>query len=118
MMMANLDQTDAANAKAGEWLVIRDWNLTVRQIDKVTPKFFQLAGARFPSRIGRTDRKIICRAPDEEAAQHLRDSIAGIDGEYNRRRSAADADRRERVEAAEDARQKAIARLLASRVSA
>ena len=102
---------------AGAWVVLRRWGLDIRKIDKVTPKLFRLGdgSARYPTQIAHNDRSIVCFAPDAKTAERYRDSVREIDGEYNRRRRAADGDRNAIVAAAEEARQNAIAKLLSER---
>lgn len=106
--------------QVGEWIILRDWSLSVRQVDKITPKLLKLGAGtqRYPSQVFRGDRKIIAVAPDRQIAERIRDGIGGIDGEYNRRRAAADEERSKRVQAADVARQEAIAKLVAREVSA
>jgi hypothetical protein len=112
--MSNPDNSGIANA--GDWIILRNWSLSVRKIQKVTPKLLKLGegSSRYPTQVGRDDERIICVVPTREIAEQLRSAIAGIDGEYGRRLRAANGDRDARVRAAEEARQKAIARVLAS----
>lgn len=111
---------DPSRVAAGDWLVIRDWNIHVRQVGKVTPKLFKFgAGSnRYPTQISIDSDRILAALPDRITAERVRDSIGGIDGEFSRRRHAADQERNARVEAAKQARDKAIARLVASAIEA
>lgn len=105
---------------AGDWVIIRHWGLDYRQIDKVTPKQFRLGmgSRRYPTQIGREDRRIVASfAGSQEDAAALRDAIAGVDGEFNRRRSAAEQERSERVKAATEARDSAVEKLLRRRLA-
>lgn len=109
-----------AETVAGEYVILRGYGLSYRKIDKMTAKQFQLGegSARHPSRVSRDDKRIVCFASDPDDAKRLHDSIAGIDGEYNRRCRAANEDYRARCKAAGDARVIAIAKLLAERAKA
>ena len=114
---------DASQAKplvpsAGAYVIWRDWDINVREIAQVTPKLLRLKRGGYPGQLRIDDKRIIAFLPDRETAMRLKDSIGGVDGEFHRRRAVADQDRNQRVQAAEEARDNAIARLLASAMSA
>lgn len=97
---------------AGEYVIWRDWGLNVREIAQVTPKLIKLRRGGYPSQFQIADKRILAFVPDYETAVRLKDSIAGVDGEFHRRRAAADRDRTQRVDAASDARDRAVERLI------
>jgi len=111
---------EASIPSAGDWVIIRNWGLVIRQIDKITPTLYKLgAGSqRHPTQIRRGDRTIVCCVPTREIAEHLVQSIGGIDGEYRRRKQSADDDRDTRVAQAVEARDKQVARAVASAIEA
>ena len=101
---------DMGASPDGDWLVIRYWQISVRQIAKASPKLFKLGAGtvRYPMQIGRSDPRIICVVPTLEIAERVRAGVAGVDGEYQRRHRAARAEFDQRTTAAREARDKVL----------
>lgn len=97
---------------AGMWLLESDWGIKAREIVAVTPKLFKVKSDWGVRQVRRDSKAVLEVVPTQEQAERLRDSIAGIYGEYTRRKSAAQADYTAREEAAREARDKAVRAVL------
>lgn len=117
---SSLAGSAASIPSAGEWLIINDWDLRIRQIDKITPKLFKLGAgtSRYPTQIGRDDKKIVAVFPDQPSAEAARSAIAGVLGEYRRRCRTAQAVYDDAVNAARIARDRQTKRVVAQAIEA
>ncbi|QPQ55570.1 hypothetical protein IC614_02920 [Allosphingosinicella flava] len=82
----------------------------VREIEKVTPKLIKLARGGYPGQI--KHEKAVAVHESRDVLLLIAQSMAGIHGEYQRRCEAAERDCSARIDAAREAKQKAIARLV------
>jgi hypothetical protein len=97
--------------KPGDWVVFdAGWTNAsryhAREVAKITPKLVMLERGGHPSQITRVGA--IAFFPDREAANLACQTLSGIDGEYQRRRTAARRDFEARCALAAEAKGKAI----------
>lgn len=98
--------------KPGDWVVFdAGWAASgsvyrAREVAKITPKLVMLERGGHPGQITRVGA--IAFFPDREAANLACQALAGIDGEYQRRRKAAQRDFEARCALAAEAKGKAI----------
>lgn len=102
--------------KIGDWVLYRSYYTDAFPIEKVTPKLLRLGrGTSWArSQLRRGDPGLLGFAPDKKTALQLKQSIDGIDGEFRDRKAKAKATYDDAVQAALIARDKQVARLLAS----
>lgn len=104
----------------GDWAIFRvsaydHYRGEVAQITKVTPTLVKLERTSWPRQAKLLD--LLGTAPTREQAERIRDGLAGIGGEFNRRRQAADEERSRRVTAAREAAAESVQRLITSVVA-
>ena len=101
---------EAPVPNAGDWIVCSGWGREVRQVEKVTPKLIKLAGRGYTRQIKR--KQVIAVAGNKDLADQIKQAIDGIEGEFSRRRRAANDDFHACVRAAREAADQQIARYL------
>jgi len=100
---------------AGDWVLFRTEGsydrvaVELKQAEAVTPKLVKFAGG-FPRQCHRIG--VVAAFADKAEAERARDGIAGIAGEFARRRRAAEDARSAAITAALTAANKQIERLL------
>ncbi len=103
--------------KPGGWVLFRTGSgyrpleVEIRQAERVTPKLVRFVGDRWPRQCNRL--AVVAAVDSEDAAKRIQDSIAGVSGEFERRRRAAEDERSRRITEARDAAEKQIARIVA-----
>lgn len=101
---------------AGDWVLFRNdrsydpVSVEMKQAEGVTPKLVKFAGTRHPRQCHRLS--VVAAFAEKADAERARDGIAGIAGEFARRRRAAEDARSAAITAALAAANKQIARLL------
>lgn len=107
---------------AGDWVLFRTSTsyervrVEVRQVAKTTPKLVKLEGRHWPRQCNLLD--VVGVVPDKPTALRLQDAIAGVSGEFERKRRAAEDERSRRITEALIAANKQVARLIASGIAA
>lgn len=118
--MGLLEENEAPEVAVspGDWVLFRTdasyerVKVEVKQASKVTPRLVKFEGDRHPRQCGRLG--VVAAFTDETTAMQVRDAIAGISGEFERRRRAAEDERSQRITTALTAANKKIAELIAA----
>lgn len=118
---AGLAGCAAAIPRAGQWVLFKasTYNqiaVEIKRADKVTPKMVKFDGASWPRQCGILD--VVAAFDDEATAKDVRNKIAGVAGEYERRRRLAESEESARILSALTAANKQVARIVAQAMSA
>lgn len=103
--------------RVGDWVLFnRDRSydqisVEIKQAAGVTPKLVKFAGG-YPRQVNRLS--VVAAFADKDTADRVRNGIAGVAGEFSRRRRLAEDERSARVTAALEAATKQVARLVAT----
>lgn len=101
--------------KAGDWVLYRGRyervSVEMQQADKVTPKLVKFTGTGWPRQCAMV--AVVASFADKETAARVRDAIAGVAGEFSRRRRAAEDERSKRITQALTAANAQVDRILA-----
>jgi hypothetical protein len=107
--------SDEVQVRVGDWVLFnRDRSydqisVEMKQAEGVTPKLIKFAGG-YPRQINRLS--VVAAFADKDTADRVRNSIAGVAGEFARRRRLAEDERSARVTAALEAASKQVSRLV------
>lgn len=104
------------HVRPGEWILYRESGgyhpieVKVERAHKVTPHLIKFDRAFWPRQVNRLS--VVASFADNETAQRARDAIAGVSGEFERRRRAAEDELSRRITEARAAAEKQVARIV------
>jgi|GEM_PF-2757879 len=108
-------ETQGREPKPGEWVLYRlDEKVVVRvaQVEKLTTSLVKFKSEFWPKQCYRLS--VVASFAEKETAEWVRDSIAGVDGEFRRRKRAAEDERSRRITEALTAANRQVEALVAT----
>lgn len=105
------------NPNVGDFVLFRSngsyerVTVEVKQAAKVSPRLVKFVGTSYPRQCSILE--VVASFPDEATALRVKDSIAGVAGEFSRRRRAAEAERTRRVTDALTAANRTVEEIIA-----